>query len=338
MQAAMQAAMQKVFVTRQIPEPGIRRLQEAAPEVETEIWPGEMPPPSDVLRGHASGANALLCLLTDRVDDALLSACPGLRVVSQMAVGYDNIDVDACTRRGIPVCNTPGVLTETSAELAFALLMATSRRIVEADRYCRSGAWQTWDPNLLLGRDLFGATLGVVGLGRIGLEVARRARAFQMRVLYTGPRRKLEQEAELAAEYRPLDALLAESDFVSLHLPLSADTRHLIGDRELRLMKRSAILINTARGPVLDQAALYRALVDGVILAAGLDVFEVEPVPGDEPLLALPNVVVLPHIASASVATRGRMAEMAAENLLAVLRRVPAPHTVNPQVYDRIRE
>ncbi len=320
----------RVYVTRLIPEAGLSRLR---PHCELRLWEGDLPVPRDVLEQEAAAAEGLLTLLTDRVDGALLDGCPGLKVVSQMAVGFDNIDVAACTARGIPVGNTPDVLTETSADLAFALLLATARRFPESEKLLREGRWKTWEPQLLLGQDVFGATLGIVGLGRIGEAVARRAKGFSMRLLYSAPRRKPELEAELGIRHVPMEELLQQSDFVSLHTPLTPETRGVIGARELALMKPTAVLINTARGPVVDQRALYEALRDRVIWAAGLDVFEKEPLPLHDPLLTLENVVLLPHIASSSVATRDRMAVMAAENLLSVLRGERAPHTVNPQVY-----
>jgi glyoxylate reductase len=323
-------ARPRVYVTRLIPEEGLAPVREAT---ECRIWEGDLPPPRDVLLREVADIKGLLCLLTDRIDEELLAAAPRLKVVSQMAVGVDNIDVAACTRRGIPVGNTPGVLTETTADLAWALLMATARRIVEAEAYTRSGAWKTWEPMGLLGRDLHHATLGIIGLGAIGAAVARRARGFAMRILYSSRRRKPELEAELGLEYREMDAVLKEADFVSLHCALTPETRHLIGPRELALMKPTAILINTTRGPVVDQAALAEALRAGTIAAAGLDVFEVEPVPLGDPILALPNVVALPHIGSASVATRGRMARMAADNLLAALAGRRPPNLVNPEVW-----
>lgn len=322
--------MPTAYVTRRIPAGALELLRA---HCTVRQWDDDLPVPREVLLREVAGADGLFCLLTERIDAELLDLAPGLRVVSQMAVGYDNIDVAACTARGIPVGNTPGVLTETSADLAFALMMAAARRIVEADRFTRDGKWRTWGPLLLCGQDLHGATLGIVGLGRIGAAVARRARGFAMRLLYHAPRRRPELEAELGIEWVPMDRLLSESDFVSLHCPLTEETRGLIGEAELARMKRSAVLINTSRGPVVDQAALYRALRDGVIWSAGLDVFTQEPVPADEPLLGLENVVVLPHIASASYRTRGEMARMAAENLIAVLEGGRAPHTVNPEVY-----
>jgi glyoxylate reductase len=314
----------RVFVTRRLPGDALDRLRAVA---EVDVWQGDLPPPRDAFLRGVREAEGLICLLTDRVDGELLASAPRLRVVSTMAVGYDHIDVAAATARGIPVGHTPGVLTETTADLAWALLLATARRVVEGDRFVREGRWRTWDPNLLLGYDVHGATLGVVGMGAIGQAVARRAAGFGMRVLYT---RRSERDAGIG-ERVTLDNLLRASDFVSLHVPLTGETRHLIGERELRLMKRTAILVNTARGPIVDQAALARALGEGIIAGAGLDVTEVEPIPPDDPLLSAPNVVILPHIGSASHATRARMAEMAVENCLAGLEGRPLPHCVNPE-------
>jgi glyoxylate reductase len=250
-------------------------------------------------------------------------------VVSNLAVGYDNIDVPACTARGIRVGNTPGVLTETTADLAFALLMATARRIVEAERFLRDGKWKTWSPMLLTGRDVHHATLGIVGMGRIGYEMAKRAHGFDMTVLYADVRPHEAAERDYGARRLPLDELLAQSDFVTIHTPLLPETRGLIGAEALARMKPTAILVNTSRGPVVDQAALYEALKNGVIAGAGLDVFEVEPLPMDSPLLTLENVVLAPHIGSASIATRTRMSVLAAENLVAGLRGENLPNPVN---------
>ncbi len=322
----------KAFITRRIPEDAIAIVREAAG---VEVWPDDLPPSREALISKIAGIDGLLCLLTDRIDGDLLDRAPNLRVISQMAVGYDNIDVPACTSRGIPVGNTPGVLTETTADLAFALLMATARKIVEAERYTRSGEWKTWMPMLLAGVDVHHATIGIVGMGRIGFEMAKRAHGFDMRILYTSRHRSDSAERSFGAEFRDLDTLLNQSDFVSLHTPLSQETRHLIGRRELNLMKPAAILINTARGPVIDQSALYEALLHKRIAAAGLDVFEVEPLPSDDPLLTLDNVVALPHVGSASVATRTKMAVLAAENLVAGLQRRPLPNPVNPDVTPR---
>lgn len=314
----------KVFVTRALPEEALRIVRESA---EVEVWPEEMPPPREMLLQKVADVDGLLCLLTDRIDGTLLNVAPKLRVVSQMAVGYDNIDVAACTARGIPVGNTPGVLTETTADLAFALLLATARRIVEAEAFTRSGRWQTWSPMLLTGQEVHHATLGIAGMGRIGYEMARRGRGFEMPILYAGsPNTAAERDFD--ARRVDLDTLLAESDFVSLHTPLTPETRHLIGAAQLARMKPTAILINTARGPVVDQVALVAALEAGQIAGAGLDVFEIEPLPLDDPLLRLNNVVLLPHIGSASIATRTKMAVLAAENLVAGLQGHPLPHPV----------
>jgi len=316
----------KALISRALPEEALAIARTAA---DLEIWPGEVPPPREALLEIVADCDGLLCLLTDRVDFALLDRAPRLRVVSQMAVGYDNIDIAACTSRGIRVGNTPGVLTETTADLAFALLMAAARRVTEAERYLRSGSWQTWSPMLLTGPDIHHATLGIVGLGRIGYEMARRARGFEMRILYTNRTRNEAAERDFGAERVNLDTLLRESDFVSIHTPLSPETRHLIGAPELAKMKPTAVFVNTARGPVVDQRALYEALRDREIAAAGIDVFEVEPLPMDDPLLTLDNVVLLPHIGSASIATRTKMAVLAANNLVSGLKGEPLPHPVN---------
>jgi glyoxylate reductase len=308
-------------------------LDSIGAEAEMEVWPDpDLPPSRDVLLDKVRGADGLLCLLTDTIDGEIIAAGERLRVISNYAVGYDNIDLAAATQRSILVCNTPGVLTETTADLAWALLMATARRIVQADAYLRAGRWKSWSPQLLLGRDIHGATLGIVGLGRIGRTLAKRAAGFDMRILYTDLAPKPDIAGPLGAEFVDLPALLRSSDFVSVHTPLSEDTHHLIGAEELRLMKPTAVLINTARGAVVDGAALAQALRDNRIFAAGLDVFEAEPVAMDDPLLALDNVVLLPHVGSASVATRTRMAKMAAANLLAALKGERPPNPVNPEV------
>lgn len=316
----------KVYVTRVIPEEGLKLVEAAA---SVEVWPEEGPPPREVLLEKVRDVDGLLCLLTDRIDAELLDRAPRLRVVSNLAVGYDNIDVPACTARGIRVGNTPGVLTETTADLAFALLMATARRIVEAERFLRDGKWKTWSPMLLTGRDVHHATLGIVGMGRIGYEMAKRAHGFDMTVLYADVRPHEAAERDYGARRLPLDELLAQSDFVTIHTPLLPETRGLIGAEALARMKPTAILVNTSRGPVVDQAALYEALKNGVIAGAGLDVFEVEPLPMDSPLLTLENVVLAPHIGSASIATRTRMSVLAAENLVAGLRGENLPNPVN---------
>ncbi len=320
----------RVFVTRRLPGGALDRL---AGHAGVDLWPGDLPPPYGELRRRTAAADALICLLTDRIDAVLIDASPRLRVISAVAVGYDNIDLAAATARGIPIGNTPGVLTETTADLAFALMLAVARRITEADRFVRDGKWQTWDPNLLLGYDVYGATLGIIGYGKIGQAVARRAAGFAMRVLYAA--RTPFHAPDHAPAPVDLDTLLRESDFVSLHVPLTPTTRHLIAEPQLRAMKRTAIIVNTARGAVIDQAALVRALEEGWIAGAGLDVAEVEPLPTDDPLLRAPNAVLLPHIGSASHATRERMASMAVDNCLAGLRGERLPHCVNPEVYER---
>jgi glyoxylate reductase len=271
------------------------------------------------------------------MDGAVMDAAgPQLKVISNYAVGFDNVDVVEATRRSIPVGNTPGVLTDTTADLAFALLMAAARRVVEGDAFARAGRWKTWGPTLLLGQDVFGATLGLVGFGRIGRAVARRAQGFAMRVLYYDPFAAADDPfaAEIGAQAVDLDTLLRESDFVSLHTLLNEETRHLIDADALARMKPTAILVNTSRGPVVDPDALYVALKEGQIGYAALDVTEPEPIPADSPLLGLDNIIVVPHIASASVATRGRMARMAAENLIAGLKGERLPNCANPEVYD----
>ena len=318
----------RVLVTRRIAPEAFAVLDGHA---DCDVWDGELAPPRAALLERAAPCDGLLSMLTDRVDAELLAAAPRLRVVSNMAVGYDNVSVPDCTRRGVLVGNTPGVLTTTCAEFTMALLLAAARRVAEGDRFLREGRWKGWLPMMIPGRDLYGATLGIVGLGAIGLEVAARARAFGMTVLYHSRTRKPDAEASHALAWCPdLVSLLGRSDFVSLHVALSPDTRHLIGREQLRAMQPHAVLINTARGPVVDQRALYEALRERVIAAAALDVMEQEPMPLDDPLLSLPNVLVTPHIASDSVATRTRMAVMAARNLLAGLRDEPMPSCVNP--------
>ncbi|RLG50608.1 MAG: D-glycerate dehydrogenase [Thermoproteota archaeon] len=322
----------KLYMTRLIPERGLKKIRE---RFEVEIWPEEAPPPKEVIVEKVRGKDALVSLLTDKIDAEVMDASPNLRIIAQYAVGFDNIDLKAATERGIYVTNTPGVLTETVADFAFALMLAAARRVVEADRYVREGKWKVgWHPTMMLGYDVYERTLGIVGLGRIGSAVARRAKGFNMKVIYYDVRRRPELERELGVEYRPLEELLKDSDFVSLHVPLTPETRHMIGERELRMMKKTAVLVNTARGPVVDEKALYRALKEGWIAAAALDVFEKEPTPVDNPLLELSNVVVAPHIASASFETRSRMAEMVAENLIAFLEGRTPPNLVNKEVVE----
>jgi len=308
-------------------------LDKIAQVTEMEVWPEELPPPYEVLLEKAQDAEGLVTLLSDRIDAALMDTAPKLKVVSNMAVGYDNISIAEATKRHIVVGNTPGVLTETTADLTFTLLMAAARRVVEAANYTRKGQWKTWGPKILLGQDIHNATLGIIGLGRIGAEVAKRGRGFNMKVLYYDEiRRSEEEERQLGVEYIPeLAKLLSSADFISVHVPLLPQTHHLIGATEFALMKPTAVFINTSRGPVVDQRALYEALKSGQIFAAAIDVTEVEPISPDDPLLTLDNIIITPHIASASFTTRKNMALMAAENLLAGLRGQAPPNCVNPE-------
>lgn len=320
----------RVFVTRMIPEKGQAMVTDFC---DAEIWPDELPPSREVLLEKVRGLDGLLCLLTDRVDGEVMDAAgPGLKVISNHAVGVDNIDLPAANKRRIPVGNTPGILTDATADFAFALLLAAARRVVEGERFVRQGRWKTWGPSLLLGTDVHGATLGIVGYGRIGQALARRAGGFDMRILYCDPSLP-QQNPSLPGIPVSFQALLSEADFISLHTPLTPDTYHLIDDRALALMKPSAVLINTARGPVVDPQALYRALKDQRIFAAALDVTDPEPISLDSPLLELDNLIVVPHIASASRSTREKMATMAAENLIAGLKGERLPNCVNPEVY-----
>ena len=328
------AGSPKVFVARRIPEDGIEPILAAC---DARVWEDDLPPPRAVLLEAIRGCDGVLTLLTDKVDDEFLDAAGAqLKVVSNYAVGFDNIDVPAVTRRGIPAGNTPGVLTETTADLAFALLMAAARRLPEGDRYVRAGNWKTWGPLLLLGPDVHGATIGIVGFGRIGQAMAKRARGFGMTVLYHDVHRAdAAVEAEHDATFLPLEELLPRSDFVTLHVNLTDQTKGLMNAEKLGWMKPTAVLVNTSRGPVVDGAALATALKAGTIFAAGLDVTDPEPIPMDHPLVGLDNCLIVPHIASASRATRGKMAEMAAANLLAGVRGERLPTPVNPEVYDR---
>ncbi|MBX6353799.1 MAG: D-glycerate dehydrogenase [Thermoflavifilum sp.] len=312
----------RVYITRRLPDEVVEILRSVA---EVDIFSEEtVPVPRAELLRRAEGCSALLTMLTERVDAELLDrAGPTLRIVANMAVGYDNIDVEACRVRGVTVTNTPDVLTETTADLAIALMLATARRLPEAERALRSGQWGAWQPFWLTGLDLHGATVGIVGMGRIGEAVARRLAGFRTRLLYTARSRKPGVEDRLQASFVSLHELLEQSDFVVVLVPLTPETRHLIGERELQRMKRTAILVNVARGPVIDQDALVRALRERWIWAAGLDVYDAEPLPPDHPLTKLPNVVLLPHIGSATQATRLGMARLAAQNIAAVLRGEP---------------
>ena len=322
----------KVFVTRIIPDRGLQKIVD---QTDATVWQDELPPPRDVLLEQASQCDGMVTLLTDKIDAALMDAAPRLKVVANFAVGFDNIDVKAATAHGIWATNTPGVLTETTADLAFTLLMACARRIAEGRDYAKAGKWRTWGPMLLMGQDIHGATLGIAGMGRIGYAVAQRGKAFGMNLVYHDAVRSERAEMELGAAYVSMDELLAQSDFLSLHVPLTPDTRHLINANSLARMKPSAVLVNTSRGPVVDSLALYEALKAQQIFAAGLDVTDPEPLPADHPLYTVDNCLIVPHIASASFETRSQMAEMAADNLLAGLAdRVP-PNCLNPEVKAR---
>ncbi|MEM1515653.1 MAG: glyoxylate reductase [Candidatus Bathyarchaeia archaeon] len=320
----------KVYITREIPERGLKKIIE---RFNVEIWPEYEPPPKQVIIERAKDADALVTLLTDKIDVEVFSAAPKLKIVAQMAVGYDNIDVEEATKRGIYITNTPGVLTETTADLTWVLLMAVARRIIEADRYVREGKWKVaWHPMMFLGRDVHGATLGIIGAGRIGSAVARRAKGFNMRILYYDIIRMPELEKEVGAEYVDLDTLLRESDFITIHVPLTKETYHIINAEKLRLVKKTAYIINTSRGAVIDEKALSEALREGKIAGAALDVFEQEPISVDNPLLKSENVVLTPHIGSASHETRSKMADMVAENLIAFFEGKVPPNLVNPEV------
>ena len=321
----------KVFVTRIIPEEGLSLVREAC---DMELWEHELPPPREVLLEKIKDKVGVLSLLTDKIDAELMDANPQIRVVSNFAVGFDNIDIKAATERGLPIGNTPGVLTDTTADIAFTLLMATARRISESIDYVRAAKWKTWGPMLLMGQDIHKATLGIIGFGRIGQGMAKRASGFDMKVLYHDVYRRQDLEQSMGVTYADIDTILAEADFVSIHTDLNPRTRYMFNAAAFAKMKRTAILINSARGPIVDHMALYEALKSGQILGAGLDVTDPEPIPVDHPLLTLPNCLIVPHIASASVATRGKMASMAAHNLIAGVRGERLPTPVNPNVYD----
>lgn len=306
----------QVFVTRKLTDEVVAMLETVAT---VDMWTPDYPIPRDLLLERTRHAHAVLAMLTERIDEELLTRAKQLRIVANMAVGYDNIDLAACKKHGVVVTNTPDVLTEATADLAFALLMATGRRLTEANRFLLNGEWTSWSPMLLAGQNIFGTTLGIIGMGRIGEAVASRAKGFGMRILYHNRNRKHKAEEETGAHWAELAALLQESDYVLLLTPLTEETRHFMGEREFSLMKETAVFINVSRGGTVDEAALYNALVEKRIWAAGLDVFQVEPVPLDNPLLRLPNVVALPHIGSATLQTRSDMARLAAANIVAVL-------------------
>ncbi len=324
----------KILVTQKVPDPAYPPLEQIG-EVEANMHEGVIWPYEELLR-RGPNHDYIYSLLTDNIDARFLEACaagtPRLRMVANMAVGYNNIDVDAATRLGIAVSNTPGVLSDTTADLAFALLMTTARRIPEAERYLRAGKYTGWGPLLFCGAEVHHATLGLIGAGRIGKIVAKRAGGFDMKVLYFDVyRMSPEDEATYHLTYMPMDDVLKQADFISVHTPYMPSTHHLIGERELSLMKPSAILINTARGPIVDEKALVRALQAGTIAGAGLDVFENEPAVEPE-LMTMEHVVILPHIASASLKTRTLMATMASDNIVAHFRGQRPPNIVNPEV------
>lgn len=320
----------KIFVTRLIPDLGLDLLRQHFPTLE--IWTHDLPLTREQLLEKVRGVDGLLCLLTERIDAELMDAIGSqVKVISSMSVGVDHIDLAEATRRGIPIGNTPGVLTDATADQAFALLLAAARRISEAERYVRAGKWVTWTPSLLLGTDLAGATLGIVGFGRIGQAVAKRAQGFDLRVIYHDPT----AEPAYGAQPVDLDTLLRESDFVSIHVPLTKNTRHLVDADFLSKMKPNAVLVNTARGGVLDQTALYNALKSNQIFAAALDVTDPEPLPMDSPLLQLENCLIVPHLGSASKRTRDQMSLLSAQNLIAGLNGERLPHCANPDVYKK---
>ena len=322
-----------VFVTRVIPDDGLDIIKK---RFRTSVWSADMPPSSQEIVERAKQCSGLVSLLSDRIDESVISSLPKLRVIAQYAVGFDNIDVTAATKKGVIVTNTPGVLTETTADLAWALVMAASRRIAEADRYVRMGLWRVaWVPMLMLGIDIHSATLGIVGMGRIGAAVAQRAKGFGMRILYSDTQdtdftRTVEKET--GAIKSDFESLLNESDIITVHVPLTNETRKMFGAGEFARMKKGAVFVNTSRGAVVDEDALVSALSSGHLHAAGLDVFVTEPLPSTSTLMRLPNVVLVPHIGSASFATRSRMAVMCAENLVLAMKGDRPPNIVNPEV------
>lgn len=322
----------KVFVSRRIPDRGLDKVLEYC---DAEVWEDELPPSREVLIEKVRDCEGLLSLLTDKIDGAFLDQAPKLRVVANYAVGFDNINVDDCTARGVAVGNTPGVLTDTTADFAFTLLMSSARRVVEGMDYVRAGRWKTWGPMLLLGQDIHGATLGLLGLGRIGSAMAERAKGFRMRVMYYDPFRREDLEKELNLEYVDLDTLFREADFLSVHVPLTPETEGMVNAARFKQMKKTAILINSARGPIVNTTDLYHALRDGEIAYAGVDVTDPEPIGVDHPILKLNNFIVCPHIASASVETRSQMAEIAANNLIAGLKGEALPAQVNKGVVPK---
>lgn len=329
------AVKPKVFVTRILPDAGLKLIKQ---ECDADIWTDPLPPPAAVLRQKIAGCDGLVSLLTDKIDGELLDLAPRLKVVSNFAVGFNNIDIKAASERGVAVGNTPGVLTDATADMAFCLLISAARRIVEGHQYTVAGKWKTWEPLGHLGQELAGRNLGVIGMGRIGYALAKRCRGgWDMNVLYHDIQRNEKAEKDLGAKFVDFETLLAQADFLSLHTDLNEKTRGMIGTAQFKKMKPSAVLINTARGPLVDQKALAEALRSRTIFAAGLDVTDPEPPALDDPLLKLPNVVIAPHIASATVQTRNSMAEICAKNLLAGLSGQPLPAWVNPEVAPKRR-
>jgi glyoxylate reductase len=329
------AAKPRVFVTRRIPDIGLKAISTTC---EMEVWPEQLPPSYDQLRDKIRDCDGLVSLLTDKIDGPLLDAAPKLKVVSNFAVGFNNVDIPAATERGIAVGNTPGVLTDATADMAMVLLLAASRRLVESVDDAKEGRWKTWEPVGWLGQDLAGRTIGIVGMGRIGFAVAKRCRmGWNMNVLYSDVYQSKPAETELGAKKVDLKTLLKESDFVSIHTDLNAETKGMFNRDLFQQMKKTAIFINTARGPLVDQGALATALRDGTIFAAGLDVTEPEPLPADHELYQLPNCVIAPHIASATVHTRNEMARICAENLIAGVTGGKLTALVNPDVEGKRR-
>ncbi len=325
-------AKPKVYVTRELPERGLSAIKN---HFEAEVWPEYAPPPKKTIIEKVKDVEALVPLLSDKIDAEVFNAAPKLKIVSQLAVGFDNIDIPEATKRGIYITNTPEVLTDTTADFSWALLMAAARRVAEADRYVRNGKWKVgWHPSMMQGRDVFGATIGIVGAGRIGYAMAKRATGFSMKILFYDVIPRPEIEKDLGAKKVDLDTLFRESDFVSIHVPLMKETHHLVNAQRLSMMKKTAYIINNSRGPVVDEKALADALQKGQIAGAGLDVFEQEPLPMDSPLLKFENVVVAPHISSASYETRSKMAEMVADNLVAFFEGRKPPNLLNPDAMN----
>jgi len=325
----------RVFISRRIPDEGLNLIRAAC---DLDLWPDQLPPSHEVFRDRVKDCDGLVSLLTDRIDGPLLDAAPKLKVVSNFAVGFNNVDLPACTARGVAVGNTPGILTDATADTAVTLMLASARRVLESATDAKEGRWKTWEPLGWLGQDLAGRTLGIVGMGRIGFAAAKRLHhGWGMKVLYTEQVPRPEADKEFGARRVDLDTLLTESEFITVHVDLNPSTKGMFGAAQFRKMKRTAVFVNTARGPLVDQAALAEALRSGTIFAAGLDVTDPEPLPPDHELYKLPNCTIVPHIASATVQTRNAMARLCAENLLAGVRGEPLPNWVNPEVGEKRR-